>query len=160
MMIVLFGWWLGCVENPCSDGENMSNPRIQGEIQENDEGFVLTVVWDKGTEKGALLPDAYFASPLVECGYTGKSGEGCSEITGIKLVKSGQWDVTIRKEDWSKMKGNKVFVDIALPDRRNHITCDHPGMDDLYRLIVELDVDNDGKIKKSTFKQKRLAGAF
>ena len=56
--------------NTCFGGSNMTNPRLVGTPDFSSEAPQLTITWDKGTGKGAELPDSYFAAVKGTGGVT------------------------------------------------------------------------------------------
>lgn len=150
---------LGCTSNPCGGGENMTNPRLQRGFQDIGRALILNIAWDRGTEKGALLPDAYFQSPQVECTLGGTHQNPCPLVSEVKLIKSRVWQVAFDKKKLQPYYGQSISLGFNLPDRRDHIECSHPGMEDSYALRIELSIDKEGATS-AQFKQEFRAGAL
>src|SRR3972149_1930285 len=58
----------GCVprSDTCSQGDNMTNPRLVDGLEMIDGEHKMRITWDQGTEKGASLPKAYFEAVRIE----------------------------------------------------------------------------------------------
>ena len=151
---------LGCTKDTCAGGDNMSSPRLKGGFEAQGEEVFLTILWDKGTKNGSQLPDAYFASPEVSCYFDDANHKECPMVQKVRLERFGVWKMTFVKEELAKHKGKALRFSIRMPDRRDHMECNHFGMDDFYSLMMKMELDENGKIVSSSFGQLYVPGAF
>jgi hypothetical protein len=142
----------------CSDGDNMGNPRVADGFDPADLEPELRVVWDRGSGRGAELPDHYFAEVELSAG-TG------SEIRALvqSVEHSAAREITVRFDAQALatllQRQNQLVISLAFPDRRTVIDCRHPGMADMYLLDVLL-VFESGELSRSQATQRKNLGAI
>jgi hypothetical protein len=137
-----------CVEN--NDARNMQAPSApDGLVDNNDGTHTLKIAWEP-LEEGlaAALANNYFEP-------TGFDGTG---VTSVE--KTDDRELTVAFADLLDSLNDdgdgqaRIFFD----DRRHHIDCTHPGMDDRYFLLVRLDFDEAGDLLDVSFEQDRQLG--
>jgi hypothetical protein len=124
----------------------MTNPRVLGGFDTASSSPTLVITWDTGTERGAELPDKYFAE------ITGNFGEN-------SLVKSAVFNpnpknITLTFGSLSDFltKNDVLELNLFFPDREDYIDCKHPGAPDRYQLEILLKF-NQGKFVNAEFKE-------
>jgi hypothetical protein len=142
----------------CSQGDNMSNPRVADGFDPAALEPELHVVWDRGSGRGAELPDHYFAEVELSAG-TG------SEIRAVvqSVEHSAAREITVRFDAQALatliQRQNQFVISLAFPDRHTVIDCKHPGMADMYLLDVLL-VFESGELSRSQATQRKNLGAI
>jgi len=120
----------------CTDGENMTDPRIVAGLEPAPGGSAMRITWDPGTSAGAQLPSDYFAAVKL-------SAETAPEVQSLipSVTLTGERELSVRFRTlgaYLDTHGNALDFTLAFPDRRDFISCVHPGMSDEYRLKVQL----------------------
>lgn len=147
-ILVLFG--CASEADTCSQGQNMTNPRLVDGLEVLDDGHRVRLTWDQGTEKGASLPNSYFEAVSVE--------DESGIVQSISLTD--EREITVKFTGLSSYLQKKKSVDLSLifPDREQFITCRHPGMRDTYLLKMSLTFTDEHELDKVTFEQSVRLG--
>jgi hypothetical protein len=133
-------------QDSCTGGSNMSNPRLVNGLEPAAGGSLLRITWEQGTDQGAQLSSDYFAAARVSSDTT-TAVQGL--ISDVSLTEERQLTVRFRNLGPYLVEHDTLEFALAFPDRRDFISCSHPGMDDEYLLRVRLEFDE----------QKQLAGS-
>ncbi|MCB0212008.1 MAG: hypothetical protein KDJ52_21885 [Anaerolineae bacterium] len=145
---------LGCASeaDTCSQGDNMTNPRLVDGLEVLDDGYTVRLTWDEGTEQGTALPKSYFEAVTVE--------DELGIVQSIGLTH--EREITINFADLPAYLQKKKSIDLSLifPDREQFISCHHPGMADRYLLTMSLTFTQENELDKVTFKQVVRLGAI
>jgi hypothetical protein len=153
--IVLLVCGFGCgPEDTCSGGSNMSSPRLASGGDTSSAGLTLLIAWDRGTGRGADLPDSYFAEVGVSNYRFAESDNG--RIADLKLEGSRLISVTLDPVFRETARSRTAVLYLEFPDRAGSLHCSHPGGDpsggpDLYLLKVSLSFDAAGLLSDSQF---------
>jgi hypothetical protein len=131
----------------------MSSPHLDGGIYTDARMPAVRISWQKGTGRGARLPEKYFAAVAV----------GDNELDEDLLVSAAltaPQTITVRfiSGFTERAKGRTIYFSLLFPDRREGITCWHPGMPDKYHLKVEMTFDEAGTLISSSFMQTVSGG--
>jgi len=142
----------------CSPGDNMGNPRVADGFDPADLEPELRVVWDRGSGRGAELPDQYFA------GVELSAATGPEVRAVVQSVEhSAAREITVRLDGRSLstliQRQDQFVISLEFPDRRTVIDCSHPGMADRYFLDVLL-VFESGALSRSQATQRKQLGAI
>lgn len=140
----------GCLRDTCSGGQNMTDPQVTGTFDALAARPELTIRWQRGTAQGARLTDAYFADVVVA---PDTDVAVADRITGVALTASRE--LTVGFMDLASYLATHDSVAFALefPDRATALHCNHPGMQDRYRLEVTLHFDPSGAMVGSEMVQ-------
>ncbi|MCB9078449.1 MAG: hypothetical protein H6631_12695 [Anaerolineaceae bacterium] len=138
---------VGCASeaDTCSQGENMTNPRLVDGLEVLDDGYRVRITWDQGTKQGTRLPKRYFEAVSVE--------DKLGIVQSISLTD--EREITIKFIGLSSYLQKKKSVDLSLifPDREQFIACRHPGMSDMYLLKLSLTFTDENELDQVTFEQ-------
>lgn len=146
-------------KDTCSQGDNMSNIRVKQSFDASLEAPTLTILWDTGTEKGALLPPSYFAEVILNKG-SGTEPELSDLISSVSASAAQELTVTFKSLS-SYLETHQTFkFRLEFPDRIRFIDCTHSGMADRYFLDVTLHFNSTGLFEKATFEQRTSLGAI
>lgn len=147
----------GCsASDTCTQGDNMTDPRVSGTFDSAAADPEFTITWDTGTERGADLPNDYFAQ--VEL-----SAETSAEV--VPLIESVTYseprNITVSFNDIAPYLAEQDTLTFTLefPDRIRYIDCTHPGMGDNYLLEVTLNFSR-GEFTGANFRQVVQLGAI
>src|SRR5262245_56464949 len=137
---------VSCSEDTCNNGLNMSAPHIDGGIYTDAGMPAVRISWSQGTERGARLPETYFAQvSLVE------NGEDFDLIGSVRFMAPQTIVVRFTSAFWERVKSKPtVTFELRFPDRRDSISCYHRGMSDRYFLKVEMTFDDKGRLASSS----------
>ncbi|MDB4994091.1 MAG: hypothetical protein JWM74_1523 [Myxococcaceae bacterium] len=139
----------GAVDN-CGGGSNMSSPRLVSGVETDRGARFLRITWDRGTGRGAELSRNYFES--VRLG----DSTGVPEATEAALTS----DREIRVELAAAPRASTIAFVLVFDDRRQYVSCSHPGMSDSYFLDVSVVIDANGVATSSTLVEGVSLGAI
>lgn len=114
----------------------MSNPQIR-------DGFDLTaptpelhLTWERGTGKGADLPDSYF--DWVHPSLLGSARE---VIQSVKHIAPREIVIQLAREELLRNleRSRQLELVLEFPDRRIAIDCTHPASADAYIVSIKLE---------------------
>jgi hypothetical protein len=123
----------------------MTDPRLVDGIEETEEGYQIRIIWDPGTEQGASLPTGYFREVTIE--------DDLGVVSTVELTGEREITVTFDDLDPYLQSENSLQLTLLFPDRRDHISCRHAGMSDVYYLKVNLEFAEEGNLESSSFEQ-------
>jgi hypothetical protein len=142
----------------CSEGDNMGNPRLANGFDLGALEPEFRVIWDRGSGRGADLPDHYFDEVRL-------SASTGSEIRTVvqSVDHSGAREITVRFDGRALstllVRQSQLVISLQFPDRATAIDCTHPGMGDSYFLDVLL-VFESGALSRSQVTQHKHLGAI
>lgn len=136
----------GGTEDSCTGGDNMTDPRIEGGVEQGSIGAEIRILWDLGTGHGAELPSSYFDIITIE-------GSDAAAVAQAKHTAPMEITVTFADLAASLAIQSSLSFTLVFPDRREHIACSHPGMPDRYLLDVTLTFDQNSQIESSELTQ-------
>ena len=145
----------GCAADTCTQGDNMTDPRIVDGLEDADTGHQIRISWDAGTEEGALLPDAYFEAVQLEVSEELTNIVVSATATAAREITVGLAGMTTYLESEDALSFTLVF-----PDRRDFIDCFHLGMDDRYNLDATLIFTTAGALDQADLDQTVFLGAI
>jgi len=152
---------LGCSDGPgednCNDGDAMSAPMVAQDFDATATAPMLTVTWSPGTGRGAELPPLYFDQVMVAL-ETDAVVRGL--ISGVTHTAEREIVVTFNDLTSFLMSQSELKLTLELPDRRQFIDCEHPGMADRYLLDVQLSFDSSGAVTDQELTQRTQLGAI
>ena len=134
----------------CTQGDNMTAPRLAGGPEASAMETKLRITWDRGTLVGEQLPPAYFAAVSLE----DRKVASRAESTGEREIA-----VFLPGEPSTHAAKTESFT-LVFPDRARFTSCRHPGMNDVYELIATITFSADGSTATATFEQKISFGAI
>jgi hypothetical protein len=142
----------------CSQGDNMGNPRVADGFDPEDPAPELRVVWDRGSGRGAELPDHYFAEVELSAGT---AAEIRAVVQSVELSAAREITARLDAQALSTLlqRQDQFVISLAFPDRGTAIDCRHPGMADRYFLDVLL-VFQSGALSRSEMTQRKQLGAI
>jgi hypothetical protein len=119
-------------KDTCSPGFNMTNPRVLGDFDVASLSPTLVITWDTGTERGAELPDRYFAEVRTSLSE--------DWLVGGPTFSPSPKNITLTFKSLGDFlaKEDTLEFDLLFPDRRGYIDCRHPASPDRYGLNVIL----------------------
>lgn len=144
-------------KDTCTQGDNMSDPRISGNFDAAAVQPELHIVWDLGTGRGADLPPEYFSEVQVATYET--------EEQVVSLIRevthSAERELIVRFSDLNPYlaEHDVLSFSLAFPDRMGFIDCRHPGMLDRYLLRATLTFD-ESTLTDASIEQVFIGGAF
>ena len=136
----------------------MANPRVAAGFDPGIPAPELKVVWDRGSGRGAELPDTYFDEVTL-------SASTGAEVQAVvqSVEHSAAREITVRFDAraLSTLLARQAEFTISLqfPDRSKAIDCTHPGMADAYFLDVLL-VFVSGELSTSQTTERKRLGAI
>lgn len=134
-------------QDTCTGGSNMSNPRLVDGLEPAAGGSLLRITWEPGTDQGAQLSSDYFAAAHVS---SDTASEVQSLISNVSLTEDRQLTVRFRNLGPYLVEHDTLEFSLAFPDRRDFISCSHPGMADVYLLRVRLQFDAQKQLQGSS----------
>lgn len=141
-------------ENTCLPGNAMTNPRVLGKVQPSLAGARLRIGWDAGTGRGAELPRAYFTSGKVATSKRSVGPDGPTVEERVESDADRELTVLVRGT-LAELQG-KLRFEIVFPDRKQFIACERSeGSVDKYGLAVDVELDNQGTVTKSSIAEIR-----
>jgi hypothetical protein len=145
-------------DDTCTQGNNMSNPRIAGAFDATIDTPKLTIIWDIGTERGTELPDKYFAE--VKLQTIVKDSLDVPLINSVSFQSNPKSIEVLFGDLTTFLTSNEPlgFV-LDFPDREGYIVCSHPGGPDTYMLNVTLKFDK-GQFAVAELKETKVLGPF
>ncbi len=147
---------LACNRDTCNGGLNMSSPHLDGGIY-TDAGLpAVRLSWSPGTERGALLLEAYFAEVSLSEGY----GEDDDLLSSVRFMAPRTLIVQFTSAFTDRARGKTVTFALRFPDRRTSISCRHRGMSDKYILKVQMTFDDTGMLRSSNLTEFPVLGAI
>lgn len=132
------------VVDTCTVGDNLTNPAV---VVLN--SLDLLIQWDDGTGMGADLPDGYFEAVTVD-----PESDDFIETSVDTIAYVSPHKLRIAFTAFPAGVGSLI---LDFPDRRNFVDCTHPGMDDVYRLHVNMTFTGGG-FTDVTFAQSIVLG--
>jgi hypothetical protein len=144
------------MRDTCTGGDNMSNPQIA-------EGFDLSapipelhLTWERGTGKGAALPDSYFDS--VRPSFIGVNRE---VIQSVQHIAPREILIRLAREGLIRNleRSSELELTLEFPDRRKVIDCTHPASADTYIVSITLEF-HEGMLAQTTIEQSVWLGDF
>jgi len=146
----------GCPPDTCTQGDNMTDPRLVNDLEPANGASQVRITWDPGTGVGADLPDAYFSA--VNLGESAGTPITQSDlIRSVQLTASRELTVTFQDTFVPATVGMANFR-LFFPDRRDFITCSHPGDTDRYFLDVTLELTPEGTVRNAALEQGKQLG--
>jgi hypothetical protein len=120
----------------CNVGKTFGAVRFDDAHPPTAAATTFDLRFEKGTEKGATLPDAYF-----DGGSAIKNilPDGGLTVTTVNFIESGHLRVNL-----TQPLGEGVDFAISYPDRRGFIDCAHAGGPDRTRLELSIHQGLDG----------------
>lgn len=139
----------------CTQGDNMTNPRMGGSFDALAAAPELLIVWDIGTERGAELPDSYFAAVTVDY-----ETDDAVKTLITSVAYTSQREITVTFNDLTAYIVSNTMLDftLAFPDRDAFIDCTHPGSRDRYLLDVSLVFDASANLVSFDFVERKELG--
>jgi hypothetical protein len=138
----------------CSDGDNMSNPRISEGVDLTVQSPELHLTWERGTGIGATLPDSYFDSIRPsELDVSREVIQSAQHIAPREILIQLAREELIRNLE----KSSELKLTLWFPDRRSTIPCTHPGTADMYIVNITLEVQA-GLLARATVQQSVYLG--
>lgn len=134
----------------CSQGDNMTSPRLQGAPEASGAETKIGIAWERGTGVGEQLPAAYFERVTLEektlVTKTAAAGERAMTVflTGAPATHAGK---------------TETFT-LLFADRNQFTSCTHGGMKDVYSLAVTVTFSADATSATATFEQKVALGDY
>lgn len=156
LTVLLLPLLAGCPADTCTPGDNMTNPRLVNGLETVNDQRQIRISWDPGTGAGETLPDAYFAAVNL--------GESAGlPLTQTALIRSVQLtsprELTVIFQDpFNPASAGDVIFRLYFPDRRDYVSCSHPGDADRYYLDVTLSFDPAGNLNASTLQEGIIRG--
>lgn len=131
----------------------MTNPHLAGGIERDARGRFARVMWEPGTGRGAELSRDYFASVRVDTAVddAGVIAESASLV--------GEREIRIELAD-APSANAVIRFRLLFDDRRRHLDCRHPGMDDVYALSVTIALGPSGEVTSSDLQERVGLGAL
>lgn len=120
-------------KDTCTQGDNMSNLRVVQGFDPISPSPTLIITWDTGTQRGAELPDTYFAQ--VKSGYA-KDNPLIKDIRFNPSPKT--FVLSFENLETVLSQKNSLELELLFPDREGYIDCQHPGSTDWYYLTMTL----------------------
>lgn len=144
-----------CVVDTSDDAsdDNMANPNAPSGLTDNGDGtHTLLIAWESVSDGVAAELGSDYFEPV--------RFEGTAAITSLE--KTGEREITVHFSGLLNELNpeDQALVRVFFDDRRHHVSCDHPGMDDEYLLDVLLDFDAAGTLVSIEFDQRRNLGAI
>lgn len=128
----------------CSQGDNMTAPRLVGAPEPSAGETKVVIAWDRGTGVGERLPATYFERVTLE-----------EDTIVSKTEPAGERALTVFLSGApSSHAGRTQTFTLLFPDRNQFTDCTHGGMKDVYRLVVAVTFSGDGASATATFEQK------
>lgn len=140
----------GGVSDTCTQGDNMTAPRLEGAPEASGAETKVRIAWDRGTVVGEQLPAAYFEQVKAE---------DAKVVTRTAPAGERAMDVFLSGAPASHGGKTETFT-LQFPDRARFTSCRHPGMNDVYDLVVTITFGADGGTATATFEQKVDFGAI
>ncbi len=137
----------------------MEQGKIRGGLTTQGKTTSLTLQWEPPLAGAYEPPAAYYLAvrpSVVGCKHPGLDpsadrGLPCG-ITVGGATQAAPRSLAIELgglTDALKDGAIHVTVELDFPDTRHYATCSHPGMEDVYYVVVELDVDVTGTLTAS-----------
>jgi hypothetical protein len=123
----------------------MTDPRLVDGVDETEAGHRIRIAWDPGTEQGGALPVDYFREVTVE--------DDLGVVHTVELTGEREITVSFGDLDSYLQSENSLQLTLLFPDRRDHISCRHAGMSDIYYLKVNLVFTEEGDLDSSSLEQ-------
>lgn len=141
----------------CTQGDNMTDPRVSGSFDASLPAPDLRIVWDQGTLRGADLPSDYFDEVLLSV----RTDPDVAALVG-GVERSAERAFTVMFTDLSSYLESSESIDLILefPDRLGFVSCSHSGMRDRYFLEISLVFDAENNLVDATFVQTIFFGAI
>ena len=135
----------GAGRDTCTQGENMTDPRLVAGLEGTEGEARIRITWDQGTGVGAQLPPAYFQA----VGLSTPS----EYVSSVALT--AEREITVEFDDLTELlvAGKPLELSLIFPDRRAFIACSHAGMDDRYYLNITLQFSSEGALEQVKFEQ-------
>jgi hypothetical protein len=112
-----------------------------------------------------ILPDAYFQAAIMDQGKEDRFGEPWeNQFEKVeKLEMTAEKAIVYLKESSLQQPSERISLHFMLPDRKNYITCEHPGSADKYLLDLTFTVDKGTsgyQVKDLLWKEQLKKGGF
>jgi hypothetical protein len=129
---------------PCEGGSTMTAPRLVGAPVEKSGNTEVRIAWDAGGGKAYDLPATYFEKPKLVDGSI-----------VVDTAPAGEREMLITLSGApSTHAGKTETINLLFPDRRDFVKCGHPGMEDVYEVIIVITFSADGASATATFDEK------
>jgi hypothetical protein len=143
---------LGCASSDpadtCTQGDNMTAPRLVGRPEATESETELRIAWDRGTVVGERLPASYFEQVSLE-----------ERKVATRATSVGEREIAVFLSGVPAAHGGKTETfTLIFPDRNRFTDCRHPGMSDVYELDVAVTFSADGATATAAFEQKIARG--
>lgn len=134
----------------CSQGDNMTNPRLTGAPEASGAETKLTIAWDRGTGTGEQLPATYFERVTLE---------EKTIVTKTAPARERAMTVFLTGAPAAHAEKTETFT-LLFADRNQFTSCTHGGMKDVYSLAVTVTFSADAASATATFEQKVALGDY
>ncbi len=140
----------------CEGGQTMSDLRLDPAVPLEAGSQAVQLLYSAGTGRGAELPAAYFQSPTpmepTPAGAAGFPTQPSQDVSSIVAPDAGTLRLML-----TRPLGAGVVVMALFPDRRDFISCQHPGMSDAYYVRINVTPQSgDGGYTVSSQESVRL----
>jgi hypothetical protein len=134
----------------CTQGDNMTAPRLAGAPEATGAETKIGIAWDRGTGVGEQLPATYFERVTLE-----------EKTLVTRTAPAGERAMTIFLSGAPATHAGKTETfSLIFADRNKFTSCTHGGMNDVYSLAVTVTFSSDATSATATFEQKVALGDF